>query len=275
MRALLGIIFIFVIQVTSKEIIVKPLLSLLPISESVKLTIQFSIGFLVIFASYVIFVRYYEKRELTELSRDNMRKEIAVGIISSIFLITIVFVTLFIMGYYSITSFNMNFSFFEVFAFILALALIEELMFRGFLYRLTEESIGTNLAILISALIFGMVHITNDNVNVITIISPTFGGLLLSVMYSYRQCLWLPISFHAFWNYSQIIYGSKVTGDDYGTFAEAKFEGPELFIGKEFGIENSILVLLVVLIPTIILYVDLSRKNLLKLPYWKKSNTIE
>lgn len=269
-KTFLGIILVLTIQIASKDIVIKPILSLLPITESAKYTIQFSLAILVILASYKLFVRYYEKRECTELSFDRVKIDSGIGFLTGFFSITLVFAILSTLGYYSIESYNWDFPFLEVFALILASALLEELLFRGFLYQFMEESLGTNLAILITGLIFGFSHISNNQANFISIMSATFGGLLSSVMYSYKQSLWLPISFHTFWNYSQIIYGSYVSGDGLiGTFATAKFQGPELLTGNEFGIENSILVLLFVLMLTITLYIKLYRSNGLKAPHWR------
>ncbi|MCE7733331.1 MAG: CPBP family intramembrane metalloprotease [Candidatus Heimdallarchaeota archaeon] len=269
-KTLLGFIFVLLVQVTSKEIIIKPVLSLLPIPEGIKLTIQFSLAIFVILLSYKFFVKYYEKRDCTELSPGMMKRDSGIGFLSGFISISLIFGILSTLGYYSIGSYNWDFPFIEVFVLILALALIEEILFRGFFYRFMEESVGTNLAIIVSAIFFGFSHIFNDHVNFVSIMSATFGGLLLSVMYSYRRSLWLPISFHAFWNYSQIIYGSDVSGDGYGTFVTANLNGPELMTGNEFGIENSILVLLVVLAATVILYIKLYRSKGLKVPYWKK-----
>lgn len=133
-KTFLGIIFVLTIQIASKDIVIKPILSLLPITESAKYTIQFSLAILVILASYKLFVRYYEKRECTELSFDRVKIDSGIGFLTGFFSITLVFAILSTLGYYSIESYNWDFPFLEVFALILASALLEELLFRGFLY---------------------------------------------------------------------------------------------------------------------------------------------
>jgi hypothetical protein len=58
--------------------------------------------------------------------------------------------------------------------------------------------------------------------------------------------VWLPFAFHLGWNLAQPFYGSNLSGhNDAGFVINAKFEGPQLLTGTAFGIEDSVLSLLI------------------------------
>ena len=60
------------------------------------------------------------------------------------------------------------------------LALGEEILFRGITFRILEESVGTLLALLLSASLFGALHMTNNSATVASTISVIILGLLCS-----------------------------------------------------------------------------------------------
>jgi len=67
--------------------------------------------------------------------------------------------------------------------------MIEELLFRGVVYRLLREAFGVWLAIGLSALCFASMHGV--------MISPQlFGGLIFAWAYEYSRNLWVPIVLH-------------------------------------------------------------------------------
>jgi membrane protease YdiL (CAAX protease family) len=59
---------------------------------------------------------------------------------------------------------------------LILLALMEEIIFRGILYRITEQHLGTWMALIISALLFGIFHITNEHADILGIVSASSGG---------------------------------------------------------------------------------------------------
>jgi uncharacterized protein len=60
-------------------------------------------------------------------------------------------------------------------------AVAEEILFRGFLFRIVEEGLGSWLALAISALLFGMVHLPNFNdPSLLDVTSQMAGGVSLA-----------------------------------------------------------------------------------------------
>ena len=76
-------------------------------------------------------------------------------------------------------------------------AIFEEILFRGILFRVIEDKLGSYLSLLISALIFGFLHIANPNSSFVTEVGLAIqAGLLLGSAYIYAKNLWFPIAIH-------------------------------------------------------------------------------
>lgn len=85
-------------------------------------------------------------------------------------------------------------------------AIIEEVLFRGFLLPLLLSRLSDFKSLLISSAIFALVHLFNifSGINVILVLIQvlyTFGiGLILGLMYVYGKTLVLPMLFHICFN---------------------------------------------------------------------------
>lgn len=100
------------------------------------------------------------------------------------------------------------------------------------------------LALIVSSLFFGIVHIFNPGASLWSSIAIAIeAGLLLGAAYQYSGSLWLPIGIHWAWNFTQgNVFGFAVSGGDSGdSFFVSSATGPELFTGGAFGPEASIL----------------------------------
>jgi membrane protease YdiL (CAAX protease family) len=249
------------------------MLSFFALTEEASRMIRFSLNSVVLLGTYHILFRYYEKRSITELRLKNLPREGLSGFVLGIIAVSLIVLILAIMGCYEVLSISSQISILVYPLVVLAfLSIYEEILFRGIFYRITEESLGTNWALFASFLLFGGVHLTNDNANMISVLSAGMGGVLLSVMFSLTRGLWLPIFFHWGWNFTQVFYGLTVSGTDefisYGFFQSA-VEGSELITGGAFGPENSVVTIGMVFILSVGLYYFASRKGELKRPYWK------
>lgn len=126
----------------------------------------------------------------------------------------------------------------------LLVACAEELIFRGFLFRYIDERYNTAVALTVSALVFGFIHIMNSGATVWSSISIAITtGLMLGLAYKASGDLWLPIGIHWAWNFTQgNIFGFNVSGyHSAASIFTAKVDGPDLFTGGAFGPEASII----------------------------------
>jgi len=149
----------------------------------------------------------------------------------------------------------------------------EELWFRGAIFRLTEEWFGSWIAIIVSSLVFGFAHLSTEGATVmdVTFISIE-AGLLLAAAYMLTRRLWLCIGFHAAWNFTQgSVFSGAVSGTQEPTgLIKTTMHGPELLTGGNFGMEASVVALVLLTTTGIVLLVMAIRRGEVKSPLWMR-----
>lgn len=125
-------------------------------------------------------------------------------------------------------------------------AAFEEILFRGLIFQTLIEKFNSSVIAVILSLIFASAHILNSDSDFISFTNTFIVGLLFSFMYLQTKSLWLPISFHFFWNMLQkLIVDANISGNYFDiTFIDLKY--PEsvntfkLFTGGFYGPEASL-----------------------------------
>jgi membrane protease YdiL (CAAX protease family) len=129
----------------------------------------------------------------------------------------------------------------------LASGFFEEILFRGVLFRMIEESLGSWAALGISALIFGGLHLLNENATLQGAMAVMLeAGIMLAGAYMFTRRLWLPIGIHIAWNFTQAgIFGIAVSGNEpMPGLLKSVLSGPTWLTGGEFGAEASVIAVL-------------------------------
>ncbi len=146
---------------------------------------------------------------------------------------------------------------------LLFASIIEELIFRGIIFQLFLSRYNKAVIIIISSLLFAAVHSANLNITALAMLNIFLAGIVFSIMYYTTKSLWLPISFHFFWNSIQsLVCGLNVSGNSYLVSllsVEVTSIQPMLF-GADFGAEGGIIATLwlFVIIPIVL---NFSRKR--------------
>ena len=124
----------------------------------------------------------------------------------------------------------------------LVVAVGEEVLFRGIIFRMIDERWGTAVALVASSLIFGFVHITNDGATVWSSVAIAVeAGLLLGAAYKWSGTLWVPIGIHWSWNFFQgPVFGFAVSGNETRSLLKVVIDGPGWLTGGAFGAEASV-----------------------------------
>jgi uncharacterized protein len=120
-------------------------------------------------------------------------------------------------------------------------ALWEELVFRGYLWKVAEDAGGTALALWSSSIAFGLVHLFNPNAGVRTTMLVVLAGICLGLL---RLRLGLPAAWlaHLAWNWVMAaILHVPVSGVGFETPGyRGAVGGPAWLTGGEWGPEGGL-----------------------------------
>ncbi|MDX5420121.1 MAG: CPBP family intramembrane metalloprotease [Hymenobacteraceae bacterium] len=273
-KIIVGLIVCLVIIRVGQPLVEK-VLELTSISNDWAKLIRGAVVAILAIVSYSYLFKIYEKREITEFSKNNILKNITIGIALGVVLQALTILVIYLKGGYSIISINPVLFIIPPLAMAFTSAIVEEILLRGIVFRITEEKLGSYAALLISAALFGAMHFANPNSSITAAIGLAIqAGLLLAAAYIYSRNLWFPIALHFAWNFTQsAVFGANVSGNTISkTLITSKIEGAVWFTGGQFGPEGSIQATLFCLIPTIILLVLSHKEGKIIKPYWKKNN---
>ena len=156
-----------------------------------------------------------------------------------------------------------------------SVAVNEELLFRGVVFRVLEERTGTWLALVVSSLIFGLVHLVNGGATLEGTLSIALqGGLLMGSAYVATRSLWVPIGLHFAWDFMESgIFGVADSGTASSGLLRTGLSGPTVLTGGSFGPEASLIALLVCAVPTVLFLRSAARNGLLRRAPWRPQSS--
>ena len=196
-------------------------------------------------ALYRLFVRWFEGGPAQDLPPDKCLPHTAAGVGMGLGYFVVVVALMMAFGVYSITGIGHAWADLTDSLFVFLLVGVgEEMVFRGVLFRWIDQRWGFVAALAVSALVFGLVHISNDNATWWSSIAIAIeAGLLLGAAYKWAGTLWLPIGIHWAWNFSQgNIFGFEVSGNEAGaSLLQSQVSGSEWLTGGAFGAEASVI----------------------------------
>jgi membrane protease YdiL (CAAX protease family) len=152
-------------------------------------------------------------------------------------------VNLALLGDYKVDGLGSVSSAVGLIGFMAAAAVTEELLFRGVLFRIVEERLGTWLALTLTGALFGLSHLTNPHASLWGALAIAIeAGGMLAAAYAATRNLWVPIGLHFGWNFAESgIFSTGVSGNDTKQgLLDATLSGPKLITGGDFGPEGSV-----------------------------------
>ena len=251
------------------QVIVLQLLQLTSLDKDSKNLINGLVAAVLIIGSYIIWFRFYEKRAISELSLKGIGRQVITGIALGAVLQSLTILVIYLAGGFRVITINPILFVIPSLVGAFAVAVFEEVIVRGIVFRLIEKRWGSYVALLVSALIFGVLHLANPNSSVIAALGLAIqAGLLLASAYIYSRSLWFPIAIHFAWNFTETgIFGANVSGNAVSrTLLTTKIDGPEWITGGSFGPEGSIQATLFCLVVTVVLLLLSRRQNKLIQP---------
>lgn len=144
----------------------------------------------------------------------------------------------------------------------LGAAVTEELLFRGLLLQGLERLCGSGVALAITALLFGVMHLANPGATLWTAFAIAVeAGVLLGAAFLWLRSIWMVVGLHFAWNTTVGLLGVPVSGHTSAGLLVAEPTGPDLLTGGQFGIEGSIIPVLVSLLLAVPMLVAARRRG--------------
>ena len=157
-----------------------------------------------------------------------------------------IIVCLFLCGYYRMVTVEFDVaSQLSWLSLFLLVGVVEEVIFRGILFRLIADKWNIAVGLTTSSLLFGLAHLGNPGATLWAALAIALAsGWLFGMAYAYHQTIWVPVGMHWAWNYLEGgVFGCSVSGTplDYRPLITPKISGTDLLSGGAFEPEASII----------------------------------
>jgi membrane protease YdiL (CAAX protease family) len=252
------ILFYFMIVVTSVAIIIGPalfLLSLIGLSPQPGKPVtgwpSVTGSIITLLAGYSAFLigthfaqRLLRNSKLSELGLFWGKKgihDLILGIGLGTLIVSFATFMAWLMGWYQFLGFAWQFRPIAILlpAFLLSFIaniqspLLEEVIFRGFLFQTLIDRWSLRPAIILSSILFALAHLSSLNSGFpwwAVIISTFLAGLMFAQAYLVHNSLWIPVGIHFGWVFSGRLLNDVGGLTDKTLFLASKVKGPGLII---------------------------------------------
>lgn len=226
-------------------------------------------------ALYLGHAHFIEGRAATDLSPQGMGRELGLGLLIGFVLYAACELVLMVLGVIRVTGLNPLGYLIPAVAMALSSSVFEELLFRGVLFRSVEAWFGSWAALVVSSLVFGLSHLANPQATLEgALFIAVEAGILLAAAFMLTRRLWLSIGFHFAWNYTQsAIFSGVVSGNEAAPgLIRSTVKGPDYLTGGQFGVESSVLALVLCTATGIVMLVMASKRGKIVPPVWRRAS---
>jgi membrane protease YdiL (CAAX protease family) len=227
----------------------------------------------IVLGAYSSYVRIVEKRPVAELSGPRMPRELGAGVLLGALLFSVMVGLLAACGMYQVTGSNGWAAMFATVPGFILFGVLEEVVMRGVVFRILEQSLGSWIALAISAAIFGLLHLLNPGTTLLNAGAVMVeAGVMLAAAYMVTRRLWFCMGIHIAWNFTEGgIFSAGVSGGDIKGLLQSKLTGADWLTGGVFGAEGSVLALAICAAAGILLVARAVRKGNIVQPFWSVS----
>lgn len=224
-------------------------------------------------AAYLFIVRVIERRRPEELAWRKVLRDGPLGALGGVLLVSAVVGVMWLLGSYAVTGTNPDPTWVrQLVVGGIGAAIVEEIMLRGVLFRISEEGLGTWGALALSGLLFGFLHIGNQGATVWSSIAIAIeAGMLLGLVFHVSRSLPLCMGVHMGWNFAQgTIWGIPVSGGKDTGWLVSERTGPDWLSGGAFGAEASVVAVALCSVVSLALVVTAVRARTIVPPWFAR-----
>ena len=222
--------------------------------------------------SYAFYVVKIEKRAVSELALPGALREYSAGFVLGGLMVCLSVAAIAAFGGVRTLSLASGSVIALPLLMHITVGLIEEMAMRGIFFRVLQESVGSWLALLASGLVFGAMHMINDNISVLAIANIALAGVFFAAAFLLTGRLWLCAALHAGWNFFQDgVFSLAVSGHEVKAgLLVTELSGPDWLTGGAFGIEGSAVDLVLVALATTAMVMLAQRRGRMVPPTWRR-----
>ena len=226
---------------------------------------------IMVFAVYKLAIRHLGENPRDDVRSEHAARDLGLGLIGGTLIFSLVTGVAALAGVYRIVGpGDTRDIIYALVTMGIVPGVMEEMAFRGIMFRHLEDLGGTWFALALTSALFGVAHIFNPNATYFSSFAIAVeAGIMLGGAYMLTRSLWLPIGLHAAWNFTQgEIYDVPVSGIDQHGLVQAKLSGPEILSGGTFGLEASVIALVIATAFGLWLVIRAARAGHLVRPWW-------
>jgi membrane protease YdiL (CAAX protease family) len=231
---------------------------------------------LAVIGSYKGYKLWIERAPDKELEANGFVLELLCGIVTGAALFSAVVGIVALLGGLEITAIAGPGDLWGVLGLSVMSAVFEEVLFRGIIMRHLEPMLGTIGALLLTSAFFGGAHLGNPDATLFAALAIAIeAGILLGAAYLLTRRLWLAIGIHGAWNFTQgWVFSAPVSGGKApeGLFVTSR-AGPDWLTGGSFGLEASVIALVVATAAGLVMLWFAARKGEIVSPRWWKGGS--
>ena len=200
-----------------------------------------------------------EKRPIAEMGLKPVgkhKKEAIIGLLFGFVSISLVFVGIVVSGNVVVTSWKPHFSLGMILWFVMFIfvGFAEEIWGRGYIMAVLRQTKSKVAVVIISAVIFALIHSGNSGIDVLPYINLMLVGVLFAYMFIKSGNIWMSIGYHITWNFFQGFYGFPVSGNGTPSLIQMQYKDNTIWNGGVFGPEGGLFVTFAIVLGVIFVH---------------------
>jgi len=212
-----------------------------------------------------IFRRFVDKKSFKSLGFEltNYKTDLLKGLAWGAGLISFGFIALYFSGFITVIDTDFGaIQWLSYIAFFVIVAFNEEILVRGYVLTNLMASMNKYWALIVSALMFSVMHLGNDSTSYISTANLFIAGIMLGIYTIHKRNLWFPIAMHFTWNFFQgPVLGFEVSGTKMESAINQQVSGNPLITGGEFGFEGSLLLTAMMIASTAYIHIKYKKNE--------------